>query len=85
MWETKFAYKEVPKIDSLRGLLNEISHLEKELESTAEDQDSATVKEYLEKRKKVLDEKLCKPTKQNAEALIVFCMNCGAIIGTSGA
>jgi len=38
----------------------------------------------LQRRKNIFDDKLNRPTKKEGEVLIIFCINCGEIIGPSG-
>lgn len=62
----KFAYKEVPKADGIESLMNEINQLEEGLNSTSDKEDKTELENYLEKRKKVLHDKLLRPTKRRS-------------------
>ena len=80
----KFAYKDVPKIDGIKTSHNQIKDLEKEMKETKDYQDKIKLEKKLVRKKKVFENKLYRPTKSESEALIIFCINCGEIIGTAG-
>ncbi|MCE7743509.1 MAG: hypothetical protein GPJ52_00075 [Candidatus Heimdallarchaeota archaeon] len=82
--EEKFAWKPVPDVLGLKSLIGTIKVAEEEIESSTDLTVINTLKDDVERRKKLLENKLKRRTKQEGDALIIFCINCGEIIGTAG-
>ena len=81
--ETKFAYKRVPAVSKIKNLVMQVS-VNKEKMENAREQDKNRYKSHLSSYSKQLYDVFDKPTGDGGEAFIIFCVNCGEIIGTGG-
>ena len=80
----KFAYKHIPKSVDVQSLIRTISEAEERFKSYETDDDKTKSEPEIKRLRERFDVIFDNPQPRQAEAMMVFCINCGEIVGIGG-
>ena len=82
--KSNFAYKRIPLVDAIISTKKRIKEINKRIDSNESEREKKREMQRLQDTEYTLNKIVNNPTDNVGEAMIIYCMSCGEIIGTGG-